>query len=111
MAQLSCLWNWCFGGYKNEVLKEKDMDQLIAEFLFTNNYCSLPNIGTLSIKSQSADLSVAEQRISPPYSIIDFSNKVSDNSSFVDFVQKKLNCDNQKAKETINQFCNQIKAL
>jgi hypothetical protein len=111
LAQLSCLWNWCFGWYYNEVLKQKDMDQLIAEFLFTNNYCALPDVGTLSIKSQSADLSVAEQRISPPLSVIDFSNKVSDISSFVDFVQKKMNYDYQNAKETIHQFCKQILSL
>jgi hypothetical protein len=87
------------------------MDQLIAEFLFINNYCVLPDIGTLRVKSQSADMSVTEQRISPPISVIDFSNKVADLSTFVDFVQKKLNCDYQNANETINQFCKQIVTL
>lgn len=87
------------------------MDQLIAEFLFTNNYCVLPGIGTLTIKSQSSDLSVAEQRISPPHSLIDFSNKVVDNSSFADFIQKKMNVEVEKAKGNLNQFCNQIKSL
>ncbi len=87
------------------------MDQLIAEFLFINNTCILPEIGTLAIKFQSSDLSVTEQRISPPLSIIEFSNKVADYSSFVDFVQKKLNCDLQHAKEKIKQYCNQIVSL
>lgn len=87
------------------------MDQLIAEFLFTNKYCVLPDIGTLIIKSQSADLSVADQLISPPSSAIEFSNKIADFSTFVDFVQKKLNYDIQNAKEAITQFCNQVKNL
>jgi hypothetical protein len=87
------------------------MDQLIAEFLFTNNYCVLPQIGTLKIKSQTADFSVTEQHISSPISIIDFSNKIADTSSFVEFVQKKLHTDNKHANEVINEFCIQITNL
>jgi hypothetical protein len=84
------------------------MHNFIASFLFQNNYCPLPGIGTLVLNQQSAESDFAGKKIYPPKSTIRFSAETADAAVLVAFIKNEKNISTEEAAAVLQNFSTEI---
>lgn len=88
------------------------MQHLIAQYLFNNKQCVLPNVGTLSIINDSATTIIGEQSIAAPIAQINFTSNINHPyTDVVNFIAYHKNMAVDSAEAALHQFCGNIIGL
>jgi nucleoid DNA-binding protein len=89
---------------------ENTMQELIASFLFQNNSCPLPGLGTLSVRTSGAVSDFTEKKIGPPTPEIRFDPNESNAAALLGYLARKTNSAPMDALEALKQYCNELKS-
>ena len=84
------------------------MESLIENFLLRHNYCPLPKVGTLELKSKGAQLQTGENIITAPYPFISLSKKEKTAVTFIHYIAKKKGIDETRASQELIEYCQDI---
>jgi len=87
------------------------MEQLMAAYLFSNGHCPLPGIGSLQIHAGSAKIHHANKSIIGPKPEIRLVNKEENATSFLHYLIRKLNLNEQVVITMVGDFCAKINYL
>lgn len=87
------------------------MEKLISAFLFKNQYCPLPGIGTLTINHESAQIKSDEHLLLAPKQNIVLQQFESDSSVFIQFISRRRNKSVEYVTLELNQFCSRLSSL
>ncbi|MEY4702396.1 MAG: hypothetical protein RIR96_293 [Bacteroidota bacterium] len=81
------------------------MENLISTYLYKNQYCPLPGIGTLTIVHESAQLKSDEQIMLAPKQNIVLQPFETDPEHFIQFISRRSNKSLESAKSELLGFC------
>jgi hypothetical protein len=84
------------------------MESLIENFLLRHNYCPLPKVGTLELKSKGAQLQTGENIIIAPCPSISLSKKEKTADTFIHYIAKKKGIDETRASQELIEYCQDI---
>ena len=84
------------------------MESLIENFLLRHNYCPLPKVGTLELKSNGAQLQTGENIITAPCPTISLSKKEKTADTFIHYIAKKKGIDETRASQELIEYCQDI---
>ena len=87
------------------------MQQLIADYLFENKQCEIPNLGVLTIQNTPATYNFGEQTMGAPKPVILFEQKEIDNDNFSKYVANKKNINLDDANNLLMDFSENIHSL
>ncbi len=87
------------------------MEQLMAAYLFSNGHCPLPGIGSLQIHAGSANAFYANKSILGPQPEIRLVNKEENATSFLHYLIRKLELNEQVVITMVGDFCAKINHL
>ncbi len=85
------------------------MQRLIASYLFQNNTCPLPGLGTFSIHKTAAEADFTNRIIAAPKPVIQFINTESNADGLVAYVAFSSGKSPQAAADALNQYCDDLK--
>jgi hypothetical protein len=84
------------------------MEKLISAFLFKNQYCPLPGIGTLTLNHESAQIKSDEHILMAPKQNIVLQSFESDPAVFIQFISRRKNKSIESATSELNAFCSNL---
>jgi hypothetical protein len=87
------------------------MQQLLADYLFQNKQCALPQIGTLHIKNATASSIFGERKISAPIPVIEFNDDVHSTENVEAYIALQKNITRDEATHQLNRMVEDIQAL
>ncbi len=87
------------------------MQKLIADYLFQYKTCSLPQIGTLKIKTITATSVLGEQKITAPVSTIYFTDEITDSRNITAFIAANKSVSVEEAAYQLKKICTEISSL
>ncbi len=87
------------------------MQQLLADYLFQNKQCALPEIGTLHIKNTSASSIFGERKISAPIPVIEFNDDVHSTENIEAYIALQKNITRHDAAHQLTKMVEDIQAL
>jgi hypothetical protein len=87
------------------------MQKLLADYLFQNKECALPEIGTLRIKNTSASSIFGERKISAPIPVIAFNDDVHSTENVEAYIALQKNITRDEAAHQLKKMVNDIQAL
>lgn len=85
------------------------MHKIITAYLFQNQTCPLPGLGTLSITSVPAEYDFVNKIFLPPQSLTVFNTTETDADLLVDYIAAKQNCSVITAIDDLGKYCNNLK--
>jgi len=86
-------------------------EELIELFLSKYNYCPIPRVGTLELKTSSATPLFAERLIQPPVQSVRLVSDEKNPSDLIDFISAYSNQTSTKISERLMSFSDELKAL
>ncbi len=87
------------------------MQKLLADYLFQNKECALPEIGTLYIKNSSASSIFGERKISAPIPIIEFKDDVHSTEHVETYIALQKNITRDEAAYQLRKVVEDIQTL
>jgi hypothetical protein len=87
------------------------MQQLLADYLFQNKQCALPQIGTLHIKNTAASSIFGERKISAPIPVIEFNDDVHSTENVEAYIALQKNITRDDAAHQLTKMVEDIQAL
>jgi hypothetical protein len=87
------------------------MQQLLADYLFQNKQCALPQIGTLRIKNTVASSIFGERKISAPIPVIEFNDDVHSTEDVEAYLALHKNVTREEAAHQLKKMVEDIQAL
>jgi hypothetical protein len=87
------------------------MQQLLADYLFQNKQCALPQIGTLHIKNTTASSIFGERKISAPIPVIEFNDDVHSTGNVEAYMALQKNITRDEAAHQLTKMVEDIQAL
>jgi hypothetical protein len=84
------------------------MQKLLANYLFKYKNCSLPQIGTLHIKTQPAVSVLGVQKIHAPVSLISFTKDITDSKNVTEYIAVNKNINFDEAAYQLKNITNEI---
>ncbi|MEN9964804.1 MAG: hypothetical protein RL582_1899 [Bacteroidota bacterium] len=87
------------------------MEKLISAFLFKNQYCPLPGVGTLTLVHESAQIKSDEHILLAPKQNIVLQSFESDPSVFIQFISRRKNKSIESASTELHAFCNSLSTM
>jgi hypothetical protein len=87
------------------------MQKLLADYLFQNKECSLPEIGTLYIKNTAASSIFGERKISAPIPVIEFNDDVHSTENVEAYIALQKNITRDEASHQLKKMVKDIQAL
>jgi hypothetical protein len=87
------------------------MEKLISAFLFKNQYCPLPGVGTLTLVHESAQIKSDEHILLAPKQNIVLQSFESDPSVFIQFISRRQNKSLETATLELKEFCSSLSSM
>jgi hypothetical protein len=87
------------------------MQKLLADFLFKNKYCSIPNVGTLQLVETAANSIFGEQKIAAPFPEILFSTIEKDTDELKNFIVSEKKATSSEVVAFLEKLGGDINAL
>lgn len=87
------------------------MEELIESYLYKNNKCPLPEVGTLKVTSIKAVAWYAEKKIVAPRQQVNFSDAVSSPEDFISFIAEREKITGIEAGQLLSNYCKKLKNL
>jgi hypothetical protein len=84
------------------------MEKLISAFLYKNQYCPLPGIGTLTVFHESAQIKSDQHILMAPQQNIVLQSFETDPTVFIQFISRRNNKSIESATSELNAFCSQL---
>jgi hypothetical protein len=87
------------------------MQQLLADYLFQNKQCALPQIGTLHIKNTAASSIFGDRKISAPIPVIEFNEEMHSTEQVEAYIALHKNITKDAAAHQLRKMVNDIHSL
>jgi hypothetical protein len=87
------------------------MQELLADYLFQNKQCALPQIGTLYIKNTAATSIFGERKISAPIPVIEFNDGIHSTEHVEAYIALQKNITRDEAAHQLKKMAEDIQAL
>jgi hypothetical protein len=87
------------------------MQQLLADYLFQNKQCALPQIGTLRIKNRAASSIFGERKISAPIPVIEFSDNLNSTEHLESHIALVKNITRDETELQLKKIVEEIQTL
>ncbi len=87
------------------------MEELIESYLYKNNKCPLPEVGTLKVTNIKAVAWYAEKKIVAPRQQVNFSDAVSSPEDFISFIAERESITGTEAGQRLSKYCEKLKNL
>jgi hypothetical protein len=87
------------------------MQQLLADYLFQNKQCALPQIGTLYIKNTTAISIFGERKISSPVPVIEFNDDIHSTEHVEAYIALQKNISRDEVAHQLKRMVENIQGL
>ncbi len=87
------------------------IEDLIESYLLRNHFCPLPNLGTLMLHENNAQIEIVNKQIEAPKLEIRFEKHQTSEIDFINFIAKKKSVKYDEANNLLVDFCNNISSL
>lgn len=87
------------------------MEELIELYLYKNNKCPLPEVGTLKVTGIKAVAWYAEKKIVAPRQQVNFSDAVSSAADLISFIAYRKKITDAEAGQLLDAYCKSLKSL